>query len=118
MVQQLSIEKIRTHLAEQFSLPTDQIETMMPSFIAALSSHMQNLENALEQNNLLLLGKAGHTIKGAFLNLGLGDCASVALRIEEKGKQGDTSIDYRSLVEDLRLRINRCFVDSCRLPPV
>lgn len=105
MVQQLSIEKIRIHLAEQFNLPTEQVETMMPSFIAALNSHMQNLENALEQNNPLLLGKAGHTIKGAFLNLGLGDCASVAMRIEEKGKQGDTSIDYHSLVEDLRVRI-------------
>lgn len=104
MVQQLSIEKIRVHLAEQFSLPGDQIELMLPSFLAALESHMQKLENALAQNNPLLLGRAGHTIKGAFLNLGLGDCARVALRIEEKGKQGDTSTDYRSLIEELRLR--------------
>ena len=70
---------------------------------------MRNLEDALEQNNPLLIGKAGHTIKGAFLNLGLGDCAKVALRIEERGKQGDTTIDYRSLVDDLRLRISPLF---------
>jgi HPt (histidine-containing phosphotransfer) domain-containing protein len=106
MAQQTNLEKIRVHLAEQFSLPRDQIEMMLPSFLAALASHMQNLEKALEANNPLLLGKAGHTIKGAFLNLGLGECAKVALCIEEKGKRGDTSTDYRSLIEDLRLRIN------------
>lgn len=103
---QLSIEKIKTHLAEQFSLPTDQIEIMLPSFLAALRSHMENLEKALEENDTVLLGRAGHTIKGAFLNLGLDDCAQIALCIEEKGKQGDTSTDFRSLVEELRLRLD------------
>lgn len=101
-----NLDQIRTHLAKQFSLQNDQIELMLPSFLAALQSHMQSLEKALEQNNPLMLGKAGHTIKGACLNLGLGDCASVALCIEERGKKGDTSIDYRRLVEDLRLRIS------------
>lgn len=109
MVQQPSIERIKNHLAEQFSLQNDQIEMMLPSFLATLNSHMQNLEEALEQNNPVLLGKAGHTIKGAFLNLGLGECATVALRIEERGKQGDLSVDYRSLVKDLRMRITPLF---------
>jgi HPt (histidine-containing phosphotransfer) domain-containing protein len=100
------IEKIKVHLEEQFCLPRDQIDMMLPSFLSALGSHMQNLENALEEHDLISLGRAGHTIKGAFLNLGMGDCAKVALRIEEKGKQGDTSTDYGSLIEDLRVRIN------------
>ena len=102
----MRVEDIRVHLAEQFSLPRDQIEMMLPSFLTTLGAHMKNLENALAENNPMLLGKAGHTIKGAFLNLGLGDCAKVALCIEENGKQGDISTDYRSLVEDLRMRIN------------
>ena len=109
MVQRPSIERIRTYLIEQFSLSEDQIEMMLPSFLAALDSHMRNLEAALEKNNPLLIGKAGHTLKGAFLNLGLGECATVALRIEERGKQGDTTIDYRGLMDDLRSRISPLF---------
>lgn len=104
-MQKSSVEEIKVHLAEQFSLPREQIEIMLPSFISTLGTHMRNLEKALEENNPVLLGKIGHTIKGAFLNLGLQDCARIALCIEEKGKQGKSSSDFKKLVEDLRLHI-------------
>ena len=67
---------------------------------------MQNLEEALKENNPASIGEVGHTIKGAFLNLGLEDCASIALQIEKQGKAGDHTTNYRKLVEDLRLKIN------------
>ncbi|MGB3210139.1 MAG: Hpt domain-containing protein [Desulforhopalus sp.] len=105
-MQQQTIETIKAHLAEQFNLSADQIEMMLPSFMATLGTHMQNLEDALAENNPAALGKIGHTIKGAFLNLGLEDCASIALRIEERGKAGDRDINYQKLVEDLRCKIN------------
>lgn len=100
------IQEIKTYLAEQFNLPAEQIETLLPSFIATLETHMENLENALKENNPASLGALGHTIKGAFLNLGLNDCARIALHIEERGKAGDHTADYKALVEDLRLKIN------------
>lgn len=99
------IESIKHHLANQFNLPGEQVDMMLPSFIATLGTHMCNLENALEQNDIVLLGKVGHTIKGAFLNLGLQDCAQIALAIEEKGRQGGSPADFRQLVEDLRFRV-------------
>ena len=103
---QQKIQHIKTYLAEQFNLPDEQIEMLLPSFIATLDIHMQNLENALEEKNLASIGEVGHTIKGAFLNLGLQDCASIALRIEERGKAGDHDTNFEQLVEDLRREIS------------
>jgi histidine phosphotransfer protein HptB len=99
-------QQIKTYLAENFNLPAEQIEMLLPSFIATLKTHMENLENALQENNPASLGALGHTIKGAFLNLGLNDCASIALHIEERGKAGDHTADYKRLVEELRRNIN------------
>ncbi|GEM_PF-334258 len=103
--QKKSIESIRLHLTQQFNLPLEQIDMLLPTFIATLGTHMGNLEKALAENNPVLLGKVGHTIKGAFLNLGLPDCAQIALTIEEKGRQGGSLTDFKKLVEDLRLLI-------------
>ncbi len=41
------------------------------------------------------------TIKGAFLNLGLDECAAIALKIEEGGKAGDATVDYEGLILQL-----------------
>jgi HPt (histidine-containing phosphotransfer) domain-containing protein len=71
VMQKSSVETIKVHLAEQFSLSEEQVEMMLPSFLATLGTHMEKLETALAENNPVLLGKIGHTIKGAFLNLGL-----------------------------------------------
>ena len=103
------INQIKTYLCEHFQLSQEQIGEMLPSFITTLSTHMQNMERVLGENDPLALGKAGHTMKGALLNLGLSDCAQLAMRIEEKGKAGDTMTDYAALVTDLRERISPLF---------
>jgi len=94
-------EDIKKHLLKQFSLPIEQIEAMMPSFLSTLSSHMDALEDALAGNDLLQLGRAGHTIKGAFLNLGLDECAQIAFEIELSGKSADENMDYRTKIDTL-----------------
>ncbi len=97
----ISAENIKKHLANQFHLPDEQIESMMPSFISTLGEHMETLEKALKNNDLIQLGKAGHTIKGAFLNLGLEECAEIALIIESAGKAGDSELNYRQKIDGL-----------------
>ncbi len=97
-----NIDHIKEHLAEQFNLPPEQIELLMPSFIETLKAHMQNLQKVLEGDNPLAIGEMGHTIKGAFLNLGLDDCAAIALRIEQQGKAGDRRANYQQMFEQLR----------------
>ena len=100
-----SIDTIRNHLEQQYHLPNEQVEVMLPSFIKTLSNHMVDLHDALAQGDLLLLGRAGHTIKGAFLNLGLDECAQLALRIEQSGKAGDASEDYKRLIRQISTRV-------------
>ncbi|BHH82911.1 hypothetical protein LA52FAK_12000 [Desulforhopalus sp. 52FAK] len=97
----LGAEDIKKHLLQQFNLPVEQIESMMPSFLSTLSSHMDTLEEAYVGDDLMQLGKAGHTIKGAFLNLGLADCAQIAHDIELSGKAGDNTLDYRAKIDSL-----------------
>ncbi len=106
MTSQQYIDQIKTYLSDHFNLGDEQVAEMLPSFISTLAGHMANLEAALESGNPGILGKSGHTIKGAFLNLGLTDCAEIALQIERRGKEGDRSADYLRMVADLREKID------------
>lgn len=105
-------ERIKLHLATQFHLPEDQIDLMLPNFIATLGSHLENLRKALSEEDPVAIGKSGHTIKGAFLNLGLTECAEVALTIERMGKAGDTNADYRTLVNSLAEKLEPVFLEN------
>lgn len=105
-------EQIKLHLAHQFHLPEEQIDLMLPNFIATLGSHLENLQKALDEKDPVALGKSGHTIKGAFLNLGLTECADVALTIEKMGKAGDTDTDYRTLINTLAEKLEPIFLEN------
>lgn len=100
-------QQIKDHLARQFNLTNDQIDSMISGLIATLAGHIDNLEKVLEEGDLEQLGKAGHTIKGALLNLGLNECAEIAYDIEVKGKAGERDADYRSMVGSMRKIIDR-----------
>lgn len=103
------INQIKAYLCDQFQLSEEQVGEMLPGFIQTLSTHMENMERILAEDDLLALGKAGHTMKGALLNLGLNDCAELALRIEERGKAGDRLTDFTALVAALRQTISPLF---------
>ena len=100
-------QQIKDHLARQFNLTNEQIDSMISGLISTLSGHIDNLEEVLEEGDLEQLGKAGHTIKGALLNLGLNECAEIAYNIEVKGKAGERDADYKSMVGSMREIINR-----------
>ena len=105
MSENKSLLEIKRYLANQFNLPDEQIEDMLPSFVTTLITHMENLESALAGKDYALIGAAGHTIKGAFLNLGLQECAEIALVIEEKGKEGDATTNFGKLIAELRVLV-------------
>ena len=98
-------QDIKSHLTKQFSFSPEQVDMMLPSFISTLAGHMVNLENAVQSKNPIQLGRAAHTLKGALLNLGLSDCATIALEIEKNGKQDNAEFDYESHFNELRERI-------------
>lgn len=99
------LEQIQAYLIEKFHFPPEQIAEMLPNFIGALVSHMEKLDSAFQSGDLLGLGRAGHTMKGALLNLGLRDCVDIALTIEQQGKALDASTDYAALLGELRERL-------------
>jgi HPt (histidine-containing phosphotransfer) domain-containing protein len=103
-------EQIKDYLVNQFNLPPEQIETMLPGLITTLADHIDNLEVALEQGDLEQLGKAGHTIKGALLNLGIEECADIAYSIEMNGKTGNDDINYQQLVKSIREKLD-CYIN-------
>lgn len=98
-------QQIRDYLKVQFNLSPEQIDALIPDFLNTLAEHFFNLEAALHRGDDRQLGKAGHTIKGALLNLGLHDCAEIAYRIEKKGKAGEKTADSRKLVASLREKL-------------
>lgn len=102
MSKQERLDQIQEYLCERFHLPSEQVGEMLPNFITALSSHMSTLDGALQSGDLLRLGRAGHTMKGALLNLGLHDCVDIAMEIEQKGKAQDSSVDYQAMLKGLR----------------
>lgn len=78
---------------------------MLPSFISTLAGHMEKLGDAVNGKDPLLVGKAGHTLKGALLNLGLLECADIAMEMEQNGKRGNTEFDYESHFNNLKDQI-------------
>lgn len=102
----MTLEEIKEHLESQFHLPGEQVEAMLPGFIDALSSHLENLDHASEVADFALIGKGGHKIKGACLNLGIQKGAEIALEIEQKGKAGDSTADFKALVNKLHIEID------------
>jgi HPt (histidine-containing phosphotransfer) domain-containing protein len=102
LTSQPQVQAIREHLATHFNLSFEQVDALLPSFIDTLGKHMRALEEALGSKDPLLLGKAAHTIKGAFMNLGMDECAHLALKLEEEGRSGGSLSQSRQLVEELR----------------
>jgi len=98
--------QIRDYLKNQFSLPAEQVDEMIPGFINTLAGHLANLEAAALSGDPQQVGKAGHTIKGALLNLGLHHCADIAHAIERKGKAAEGGEELDGLVVSLRKELD------------
>ncbi len=90
-----------------FNLSDEKIDTMMPSFVDTIVSHLKTTEEIYASGNLAGLSKAGHKLKGALLNLGLSDLAEIALALEQNAGRQDESADYRGMLSQLRGEITK-----------
>jgi HPt (histidine-containing phosphotransfer) domain-containing protein len=105
MQNNLKTDSIRRYIKRQYNLPDEQIESMIPLFLATLAQYLTTLDQACAAINPAELGQIGHTIKGALLNLGLHEAAEIALAIEQHGKAADGSADYQALAAELKNRL-------------
>lgn len=97
---------IRNHLQTAYLLDDEKTEQMIPTLLTVLNEHMTMLEEVHAEGDLEKLGRAGHAVKGALLNIGLSDLADQAFRIEQHGKSGDSGFDYRRLIIELKAAVN------------
>jgi HPt (histidine-containing phosphotransfer) domain-containing protein len=102
----MGIDNIKQHLAAQFQLSEDQIEEMLPVFVTNIRSQMKDLERAVRLDDLTETGRIGHRIRGAFLNLGLEECARLAAVLEERGKIQDIGTNFKKLLHQLAQRVD------------
>jgi HPt (histidine-containing phosphotransfer) domain-containing protein len=98
-------KSIRDHLRNAYMLNDEKIRTFLPQFLNTLLTHLDNLQAPLQANNLSEMSKAGHTLKGALLNLGLSELAEIAYNIELQGKARHTTADYQAMLQQLQREI-------------
>ena len=95
-------DKIRVHMQNQFGLSDQQIDSMLPSFMETLAGYLNELAVQFAAGDQQEAGRVAHTIKGALLNLGLHEQASLAKDIELRAKAGIELVDLESDFKKLR----------------
>ena len=98
MPQRPLTDRVSGFLCDHYKLSGDKVTEMLPTFLSVLRNHMRDMESVLEQKDVRAIGKAGHTLKGALMNLGLDELAEIAQSIEIAGKEGRREFDVQGLV--------------------
>lgn len=98
---------IRTHLSTAYLLPEEKINSVLPRFLDSLQTLMLNLEQVAETETEESLGRAGHAIKGALLNLGLRELAALAFLLEQNGRTEELHRDSAELIANLKAEISK-----------
>jgi HPt (histidine-containing phosphotransfer) domain-containing protein len=106
MTQLTILDRISKYLCDHYKLSAEEVESMLPTFLTTLQSHIHDLENSLDVSETIAIAKAGHKLKGALLNLGLDDSAAIAKCIELEGKADNQAVDYAELVRQLKEQLN------------
>ncbi len=100
-------KRILHYLNHRFDLPDEQLEAMLPDFQKTLLGHQEHLEEAYHgSGSLAQVATAAHTMKWAFLSLGLAECAELAIEIERvAAAEEETSPAVLEQIDGLITRI-------------
>jgi HPt (histidine-containing phosphotransfer) domain-containing protein len=96
-----SMEQIRSHLRKVYNLDADRIQALLPDFLLAVCSYLDEMETALTSSREDL-ARAAHRVKGALASLGLRDLAKDARIIEQLARQKDRSGTDREITGQVR----------------
>jgi HPt (histidine-containing phosphotransfer) domain-containing protein len=95
-------EAVRAHMKKQFGLTTEQIDSMLPSFMDTLAGYLEDLGTHFATRDQAEVGRVAHTTKGALLNLGLHEQAELAKHIELHAKAGSELVELEPTLKKLR----------------
>lgn len=98
-------KRVGNHVREQYQLPVEKVAVMLPTFLEVLKNHLNDLEQAVDGGVAEDIGRVGHTLKGALLNLGLVDIAEIAESIEKGGRSGRKGCNFVEAVGQLREKL-------------
>ncbi len=76
------ILEIQRHLADNYELSPEQIETMLEAGRKSIIKELHNMDEALSQNNLESISFSAHSLKGVLSNMGLLYWADIAFSLE------------------------------------
>ncbi len=94
------LKEVRRFLLDKVRLEKSKITPLLDLFCQNHKITLADLKKSQKNNDLKLLCRTAHTIKGAILNLGMEDMAEIALEIERESKKG-SQIDYAVLIQKL-----------------
>ena len=99
------LQAVRQHLQTAYLLNEEKTEGMIPVFVATLREHVERLAALADTGDLDELGRAGHAVKGALLNMGLPDLAELARQLEQQGRERSGPVD-RTLISELQRAVD------------
>jgi HPt (histidine-containing phosphotransfer) domain-containing protein len=97
-----AMDQIRSHLRKVYNLDADRIQALLPDFLLALCSYLDEMETALTGSSREDLARAAHRVKGALANLGLRELAKDARIIEQLARQKDRAGTDREITGQVR----------------
>ena len=80
--------RVTAHLVKTYRLKEEQVQQLLATSAASLTSLLDRAEQALTEENAERLREAAHGLKGNLLNLGLREQAEKAAEIEKLAGQG------------------------------
>ncbi|MDH3349617.1 MAG: Hpt domain-containing protein [Desulfobulbaceae bacterium] len=98
-------EKIRAHFKKAYNLPDKKMDEVLPRFLKLLADHLEKFEQISTKQDLLALCRAGHSLKGALLNMGLEELAEETYQLEKLCKSNNKSPDIVRLSKELMEKI-------------
>ena len=87
-------------LASRLGIDRDDFMELVELFVTTTEADMEKIRKAAGDENPKDAASAAHSIKGAAGNLGFGDMAEVAKKMEFQGKDGDLT-DFDKFLDEL-----------------
>ncbi|GEM_PF-6793747 len=92
----------RDAIANALGFSRKDIDMVLDLFVADATASLEQLDRAVEQNDLAKLLDAAHAIKGSAGNFKLEDLYEEAMKIEAAAKAGLADFDYETGARRLR----------------
>jgi HPt (histidine-containing phosphotransfer) domain-containing protein len=103
----------KTSAMNVFQITEEEYDELLSDFIEQANQKIQNIESALKNNDIPVLAREIHAMKGVAGNMRLNDCYETIVSIETALKAGNNALvksgvsGFRDCIEEIRLSVKR-----------